>query len=163
MIKKNLEIEDAVILFRNFTGVGTQYNRLGDKNFSVRLDEESALPLIEDGWNIKPLKPLDESDPEVYYHLPVKVRFDIVPPTIWLITNGSRSKKTLLNEKTVSVLDFADIVSADLVIKPYNWNAQGKSGIKAYLKTAYITIEEDRFAAKYAEEEYPQDDVPFEN
>ena len=57
-----------------------------------------------------------------------------------------------MNENTVGELDNIDIANADLIISPYHWEVNGKRGVKAYLKTAYITMDEDEFAYKYNEE-----------
>lgn len=153
MAKSNIVMENARLIFRNFEGREEKYNRKGDRNFGLIIeDPEVAQQLAEDGWNIKELTPKNNDDyddtPEVIYWLPVTVRFDNAPPKVMLVT---RRKKTRLNEDNINTVDYANIAKVDLTVTPYDWEVNGKSGTKAYLQTMYVTINEDEFADKYAD------------
>lgn len=149
-----LTIRNAKLIFRNFSGKPSQYSPEGRRTFSVVIDdEEFANQLINDGWNVKTRKPYRDDDPPSF-HLPVAVFFGKFPPKV--ICRGSNGN-VLLDENQVGMLDWVEIVNADLTIRPRTYEIAGRQGIKAYLKTLAVTILEDEI-----EKEYPiGDDCPF--
>lgn len=167
MAKKNLIIENVEILpggFRNFSGKPGTYNAEGDRNFCVVIPEELVPTMVNDGWKVKELTGREDND-DVKHFIRVKVRFNSNrPPKIVLITSGGKS---MLDEESVDVLDWSDILSADIAINPYESEYQGKPHITGYLKSLYVTIDEDDLEKKYADVDYggvpvdEDDDVPF--
>ena len=134
------------IAFRNFEGREDVYNRKGDRNFAIIFEKpEVAQKLIDDGWNIKFLKPREEGDEPTPY-LPVAVSYKVRPPKIALVTTKSI---TYVSETEVEILDWVDIETADVSLNPSQWSVSGKSGIKAYLNSMYIKIVEDYLDQKW--------------
>lgn len=157
----NITVRDAKIIFRNFSGRETKFTPAGRKTFSLLIeDEEFAQRLIVDGWNVKPLRKRDEDESQ-HYHMPIAVFFGAYPPTITMISGNTKAQ---LDESTVGMLDWSDIVKVDLTIRPREYEIAGRKGLKAYLKTMYVTIEEDELAAEYADIGAPipdDEDVSF--
>lgn len=150
-------IDNARIIFKNFTGKDDKFGREGDRSFSIVIEDDAlAEQLANDGWNVKPLTPRDP-DEKVNHFIKVKISFKVRPPKIWLLTNH---KRTLLDEDTIATLQYARIENADVVVSPWRWEVNGKTGIAAYLETLYVKIEDDPFADKYADYE-SSDEVPF--
>lgn len=156
-----VQIDGARIIFRNFSGRGTQYNREGDRNFCVVIDdEEIANRLIEEGFNVKIRQPREEGEePFMYMKVNVKYHpkgseFERLNPVACLISGRNRN---MLDEESICCLDGIDIENVDLDLSGSNWNVQGRSGRSAYLSKIYVTQELDRFATRYAEDEFPQE------
>lgn len=144
-----LEIQDARIIFRNFIGAGSKFNRDGDRNFAVIIpNDELKDVLVADGWAVK-IKPPREEDESPFMYLPVKVKFNGHGPAVYMNSGDQVAK---LNEETISILDEIDITSVDLDIRPYDWEVNGKTGRSAYLQALNVTQNVDRFAAMYANE-----------
>lgn len=149
MVDYNVTIRGAKIIFRNFSGKQTKFNPAGRRNFCVILDDETARKLEGDGWNVRYLEPrgLDEDKPTPY--LQVSVSWSIRPPKIKLISSRG---ETSLGEDEVSMLDWEEITKVDLVLRPYNWEIGDKKGVKAYLKSMHVSIEEDELDMPVDEE-----------
>ena len=154
-VERILEIPDAHIFYRNFSGVEKKYNPAGSRNFCVKIPEDAMVEdtplyqvLLEEGWNVRLMPPRKEGDAPMHY-IQVNVSYKNVPPNIWMIAGR---RKTRLDEGSVDSLDYAEIKTVDLVINPYNWEP---GRVKAYLKTMYVEIVQDTFASKWAALEGP--------
>ena len=151
-----LEINDARITWKNFTGRGDRFNREGDRNFHLVIpDQEIADAMLNDknqygdGWNVK-IKPAREEGEPPFMFLKIKVKFGVRPPAVYLKTGDSMVR---LDEDTIGCLDDVDIASVDLDIRPYDDVVSGRPFRSAYLQSMCVTqdFSRDRFASQYAE------------
>ena len=147
-----LQIEDARIIYRNFAGIGSKYNREGDRNFAVIIpNQEIADELIADGWAVK-IKPPKDDDDSPFMYLPVKVKFNNRGPAAYVKSGNSVQR---LNEDTIGMLDEIDIQSVDMDLRAYDWEVNGKTGRSAYLQAINVIQNIDRFGAQYQAQELP--------
>lgn len=147
-----LQINDARIIFRNFSGAGDKFNREGDRNFSLLIPtQEIADALMNDlndynaGWNVK-VKPPREDGDDPFMHMPVKVKFTAFGPNVYLKSGDADPVK--LDEDTIDCLDQIDIASVDLDIRAYDDTINGRGFRSAYLLSMYVVqdFHSDRFA-----------------
>ena len=145
-----LQIDDARIVFRNFEGRASKYNRQGDRNFALVIDDEEIAEALK-----------EEGDIPFMYML-VKVKFNNYGPKVYLKTGD---RKNRLNEDTVSCLDDVSILRVDLDVRPYDWEmSDGKSGRTAYLQAICVEQEVDRFAGDQVHLDVPtmnEDELPW--
>lgn len=156
-------LQNRHIIYRNFSGRTSQYNKNGDMKFTVMIpDPETAEKLQGDGWNIK-IKPAKNGGDELFCTLDVRVRMDLnwAKPKIKQFTRNGSVQITADN---IGNFDDAEFERVDLVLRQYLWtNPKGESGVSAQLAEMYAKIAEGELEAKWAEEESPDDDedLPF--
>lgn len=152
-VTETLIMRDVRLIFKNFAGEESKFNKKGDRNFGVLLSDSLAEKLAADGWRIRHLKPR-EDDPEQYMQPWLKVNIKYanskIPPTANLVT--SRGKKRL-TEETIDQLDWTRMKKCDVKIRPYNYPAMpGRpAGVSAYLSNIYVTVLEDELDEDYAD------------
>lgn len=142
---KNITLENVTIAFRNFAGKEDMYNRAGDRNFAVLLDDDIAERMLSDGWNVKRLKERDEGDGGQAY-IQVAISYKNRPPRIGMVTSKGL---TYLQEDQLEMLDWVDIEEADVTLNPYEWAVGDKHGVKAYAQSLFIKILEDYLQMKW--------------
>lgn len=154
-----IEIENATIFKRNFSGIPNEMNKEGERNFCVFIDDdELAQQMAADGWNIKILKPRNDEEVARYY-LPVAIGWNH-PSKKPHVVQIKRRTQVELDESMIHTLDGVEIVNVDLMInaKFYTDRYTGEERIKAWVKELWVTISESRFANKYAQREAPEEE-----
>lgn len=147
-----LEINDARIIWKNFSGRGDRFNREGDRNFHLVIPDQETCEALKndvnefgDSWNVK-IKPAREEGDVPFMHMLVKVKFNGRGPNIYLV---SGNKQVALTEETVGCLDDIDILSVDMDVRPYDDQLpNGNSFRTAYLSAMRVYQRVDRFAAE---------------
>jgi hypothetical protein len=146
--RDDITMEGVEIRLRNFSGKEGRYNNKGDRNFLVLLNDDDAAMLASAGITIKELAARNEDElPKPF--VKVKVNFDSEPqPRLVLVTTRN---KTTLTVDDMMLLDWAELTNVDLVLSPYRWEVNGKTGISLYLRSGYFTINESELDLKYAD------------
>ena len=146
-------IDNARITWRNFSGRKDDYNRTGEREFHVIVDDpDIADALMERGCNMR-IRQSDDPNEPPRMSFKVKVSYRFGEPAVYLQTG---SNMRTLTESNIGILDGVDIENVDLDIYfGKEWTVNGKTGRTAYLDKIKVVQEEDRFRSRFAEEEYP--------
>jgi len=170
-----LQINDARIIFKNFSGEEGPFNREGERSFSLIIAggilddginkprevdaQEMAEALMAEtneygaGWNIK-IKPPREENEDPFMHMKVKISTKNRIPAIYVNSAGNVRR---LDKDTMGMIDDIAIRKVNLDIRPFDGEMRGEGFRAAYLDSIEVIQEIDRFAARYAEEEYPEE------
>lgn len=164
----SLDIENARVIYKNFSGAKNDFNRNGTRTVDIVIeDPEVAQMLADDGWNVKQTRVREEGD-EPQFYINAVINFNPPygePPKITMRMvdkNGKLVSRTNLTENTVSALDKLKILDIDVRLNPHEWEMNGRSGIKGYVEVLVANVLQDPFLSKYADEEFPMDDEPEE-
>lgn len=177
LINGNLNVENAVMIFKNFAGNSTRFNPQGGKRtFSLVVSPEMAARLDESGWNVKVKEVrdqlnegeqtqtvgyadymashLDSFDHAMFYTEIVVNEHSEYPPKIYRVSEFDGEKTmALVPPQQWKQMDESELVNVDLVIHPYNHgrNIANPDAKKGYLKTMYATmVAVNDFGGKYA-------------
>lgn len=158
-----LDIENARVLYKNFSGTKNDWNRNGTRSVDIIIDDDKMAEILEnDGWNVKHTKIREEGDESSnYINLVINYGSEFSKPSIimrMVDSNGRLVSRTNLDENTVSTLDKLRIIDVDVRINPHQWEMGGRSGIKGYVDTMIVNVLEDPFLTKYADEEFPHEE-----
>lgn len=131
-----IEISNAKILWKNFTGKLGFYNKEGGRDFCLLLSDDASVNFFKQNGYSVAVKSSGVEVGEFIRYLKVKMKFNNGKPIIILKSNN---KIIRVDENLVSVLDSIKIKSVDMSIKPYHWELpNGEHGQIAYLNSMTV-------------------------
>lgn len=147
---RTILIDDAHIMFRNFSGAPDKFNALGGKRyFHAVIPPQLVATLEEQGYNIKYLKPREEGDLPTA-HLKISINTEgRQPPKVYVVNSKGRRQ---LTPEMFPMLDWADFGRIDLIWNRYTrqW-PDGRTTTTAYLQTFFGFVREDELEQRYSE------------
>ncbi len=178
LINGNLNVENAAMIYKNFTGKPTRVNPAGGKRtFSLILSSEFAERLNEMGWNVKVKEVRDQLEEGettrtvswndyvnmyrndfdhalIYTEIVVNENSEY-PPKIYKVSefNGEKTMALLPAEQWYR-LDESELMGVDISIHPYTHGRSlaNPDAKKGYLKTMYAqAVPVNEFGGKYAD------------
>ena len=151
-------VEDAQIMrgiFRNFSGEKEgRYDQKGRRYFNMLIDDPAiAQKMMADNLPVKILAPRDpEDEPQHIMKISMKPENRYFPCKVRTVCNGVLTTLDP-DDHGWDILDTAEITSADLTIRLWEYNPGDYS---AQLEEGIFTIQPlSYWASKYAEEEHP--------
>lgn len=146
-----LEIANAQIkwAFSHFDGREDTFNAEGDHNFTIIIPADRVQELKDQGWAIREMPGYEEGDPPEFL-LKVKISYKYEDPKIFLI-KGNR--KYRCDKRDLADITRATTENIDVIVTPSRWVHGANSGVSAYAKELYATVQQSRFAAAYQDME----------
>ena len=138
-------IENATDVFwKNFSGNKDNFGSTKRK-FTLGLTEDAARILIDLGVNVRASEQSEESD-FLPYHvtLTINYRGEDRDPTVSFLRDG---KRRMLNDATISLLDYQTIVYVDVTANLYRY----QNNVTLYVTTMYARLMDEPLAEKYAD------------
>lgn len=161
-------LQGVKLIFRNFRGLerknpkGKIMNAAGKRNFNIQLNAEQYEDLQDKGWGVRTW---EDADGETLYLLKVNLGWnDSGRGPLVKLTPTDGSKGVILNEDTIGILDTQEVESADVVIRPHNWDDTGENGASAWLRSmkAYVYVDPLESEIMSEMEESDSEELAFE-
>jgi hypothetical protein len=161
-------LQGVKLIFRNFRGLerkntkGKTMNAAGKRNFNIQLNSEQYEDLRDKGWSVRTW---EDADGATLYLLKVNLGWnDSGRGPLVKLTPTDGSKVVILDEDTIGILDTQEVESADVVIRPYNWDSTGENGASAWLKSmkAYVYVDPIESEIMSEMEESDSEELPFD-
>lgn len=178
LMNGNLNVENAAMIYKNFSGKPTFVNPQGGKRtFSLALGRDIAEKLNDMGWNVKVKEVRDqleegektrtvnfgdyvtsyqtEFDHSLIYTEIVVNEDSEYPPKIFKVSefNGEKTMALIPPEQWFR-LDESELINVDIVIHPYQHGRSiaNPNAKKGYLKSMYaMAVPVSDFGGKYAD------------
>lgn len=169
-IKPRIDLKDAKIRFKNFSGRNDQYHKpkysaqgeeMLQRNIVVEIDEATAMDLRDKGFYVPCKK--DKHTGEPFYTIKINIgKFfknddGLKPKIVKIVGNEGRR----LNENTIDGLDHMKILKSDITFTGSPSKKDDWDYLNAWLEIAYVTVEDylDNFAKDYADLNIVDDDI----